>query len=221
MTSGSAPPIRVLLVDDHDIVREGILLLLQSEADLCVVGQAADGLQALEEARRLQPDVVLLDIDMPRLNGLETARRLHAAQPQVAILFLTMHNSPEIFLEAVRAAASGYVLKKAPRHELLQAIRTAAQGEACIPPELTRRLIERYRELTPAVQDAGYEALSERERQVLLAIAQGSSNREIAERLNLTASTVQTYRAHILEKLNLANTVEIVRYAIRVGLIDA
>lgn len=214
-------PIRVLLADDHDIVREGVALLLQTEADMEVVGQASDGMMALELARTLQPHVVLLDIDMPRLNGLETARRLHAEQPGVAILFLTMHNSPDVFFEAVRVAAAGYVLKKAPRQELVQAIRAAAAGEASVPPELTRMLMERYRELTPTVQDSGYQGLSERERQVMLAIAQGCSNRDIAEQLNLTASTVQTYRAHILEKLHLENTVDIVRYAIRIGLIDA
>lgn len=212
--------IRIVLAEDQSIVREGLRFLLNSKPDLEVVGEAADGLEAIDLVGQLHPDVVVLDINMPNLNGLETARRIHTTCPNIGILILTIYDNTEFFFEAIQAGASGYILKSGKADDLVNALRIVAGGDAFIPPQLTQELVKRQRSISVQEQDSGYNSLSEREREVLLGIAQGSSNRELAAQLFISPSTLQTHRTHILEKLNLSSTVDLVRYAIRIGLIE-
>lgn len=212
--------IRIVLAEDQSIVREGLRSLLDSKPGLEVVAEAADGQQAVELVRQVQPDVVLLDINMPNLNGLEAAQRIHVDFPHIGLLMLTMYDNVEFFFEAIRAGAAGYILKSDNTDELVNALRLVARGEAYLPPKLARELVERQRNMPLQTQAGGYSRLSEREREVFLGIAQGLSNRELADRLFISPSTVQTHRSHILEKLGLSSTVDLVRYAVRIGLIE-
>ncbi len=220
MTSGQAMTrIRILLADDHAIVREGVRLLLDAQPDMEVVGEAADGEQALALARELKPDLVLMDIGMPAMNGLEATRALKAAQPQTSILVLTMHEGEDYFFRILAAGASGYLLKGAGSAELLSAIRAVHQGGVYLYPTMAKKLMSDYLKN----QEGGAAAndpLTPRERQVLKLIAAGKSTREIAEELVLSSNTVQTHRLHIMEKLNLHKRSELIKYAIRRGLIE-
>jgi two-component system response regulator NreC len=211
--------IRVLIADDHTIVREGVRLLLDAQPDINVVGEAADGNQALSLARSLSPDIVLLDIGMPLMNGLEATRALKAELPKINILILTMHEGEDYFFRILAAGASGYVLKGAGSSELLNAIRAVYQGGVYLYPTMAKKLMSDYIKN----QQAGAETdpLTPRERQVLKLIAEGRTNREIAEELVLSLNTVQTHRLHLMEKLNLHNRSELIKYALRRGLIDA
>jgi len=214
------PPIRVLIAEDHSIVRDGIRLLLQSEPDFVVVAEAANGREAVARAKETQPDVAILDISMPDLGGLDATPLVKAESPQTQVLILTMHESDEYFFRALQVGASGYVLKKAATQDLLAAVRAVARGEAFLYPSVAKKLIGDYlqRVQTGAAQ-SNYARLSDRERQVLILIAEGMSNQQIAERLIISPSTVQTHRAHILEKLGLQTTADIVKYAVQHGLI--
>ncbi len=212
--------IRVVLADDHAIVREGVRLLLDAQPDMEVVGEAADGEQALALARELKPDIVLMDIGMPGMNGLEATRALKAAQPQTSILVLTMHEGEDYFFRILAAGASGYLLKGAGSAELLSALRAVYQGGVYLYPTMAKKLMSDYLKN----QEGGAAAndpLTPRERQVLKLIAEGKSNREIAEELVLSSNTVQTHRLHIMEKLNLHKRSELIKYALRRGLIQA
>lgn len=214
-------PIRILIAEDHSIVRDGVRMLLQSEADCIVVAEAANGREAIARAKETQPDVAILDISMPDLNGLEATRLLKVESPRTQVLILTMHESDEYFFRALQAGASGYVLKKAATQDLLAAVRAVARGEAFLYPSVAKKLISDY--LNRVQTDAehnDYARLSDREREVLVLIASGSSNQQIAERLVVSPSTVQTHRAHILEKLGLQTTADIVKYAVQHGLIE-
>lgn len=213
--------IRVLVVDDHTIVREGIRLLLEGSPDIEVVGEAAEGKAALSEVRTLQPDVVLMDITMPGMSGLEATRQIKAQWPEVQVLALTMHENEEYFFQILHAGASGYVLKGASSAELLSAIRAAARGDVFLHPSLARKLVGDYlRRVGVGEEQPSFDRLTPREKEVLTLIAEGYTNREIAERLVISPSTVQTHRARIMEKLNLQNRTELIKYAIRRGLID-
>lgn len=212
--------IRVVLAEDQSIVREGLRFLLNSKPDLEVVGEAADGQQAVDLVEQLQPDIVVLDINMPKLNGLEAARRIHTTFPNIGLLILTIYDNTEFFFEAIQAGAAGYILKSGKADDLIDALRIVARGEAYIPPRLAQELVKHQRSITVPEKDSGYSSLSEREREVLAGIAQGLSNRELAERLFISPSTLQTHRTHILEKLGLNGTVDLVRYAVRIGLIE-
>ncbi len=214
-------PIRVLLAEDHTIVRDGLRMLLQSAPDFTVVAEAANGREAVARAKETQPDVAILDISMPELSGLEATRLIKAESPQTQVLILTMHESDEYFFRALEAGASGYVLKKAATQDLIAATRAVARGEAFLYPSVAKKLIADYvQRAQSATEQTGYASLSEREREILLLIAEGSSNQQIAERLSVTTSTVQTHRAHILEKLGLQSTADIIKYAIQHGLIS-
>ena len=212
--------IRVLLVEDHAIVRQGVRLLLDGQADMEVVGEADEGGQALSLVERLQPGVVLMDLAMPGVNGLEATREIKRRWPTVHVIALTVHDNDEYFFEMITAGASGYVLKGADPAELLEAIRTAHQGEIFLHPPLTTKLVRDYlrRARLGEVSDS-YGSLSERERQVLRLIGEGHTTQEIADALAIAASTVQTHRAHIMEKLNLHRRSELMKYAVRRGLI--
>lgn len=213
-------PIRVLLAEDHAIVRDGLRMLLQSEPDFVVVAEATNGREAVAQAKATQPDIAILDITMPELSGLEATRLIKTDSPQTQVLILTMHESDEYFFRALEAGASGYVLKKAATQDLIAAARAVARGEAFLYPSVAKKLIGDYvRRVQTGAESSGYAALSEREREILLLIAQGLSNHQIAERLAVASSTVQTHRGHILEKLGLQTTADLVKFAVQQGLI--
>lgn len=209
---------RVLIVDDHAIVRAGLRFLLQAQPDLAVVGEAGGAQEAFRAVRELRPDVVLMDIAMPGTSGLEATRRIKAESPRTQILALTMHENEQYFFEMLRAGAAGYVVKGAPPEELIEAIRSVARGQAHLSPPLTRRLLDDY--LTRIREDRPAEdPLTEREREVLRLIAEGLTSKEIAARLDISPYTVERHRANAMGKLGLHNRAELVRYAIRRGLI--
>ncbi|MBI2862451.1 MAG: response regulator transcription factor [Chloroflexi bacterium] len=215
------PKIRVLVVDDHSVVRSGLRWLINSEPDLQVVGEATDGLEAVQKAQELQPDIVLMDITMPGLTGLEATRRIKKTNPDVAVLTLTMHESEEHFFQALQAGALGYIPKSAPDTEVLAAIRSAARGQSYLSPAMATLLVSDYidRARTGEVLDP-YERLTDREREILHLIASGFTTREIADRLTLSVNTVHNHRASLMEKLGLHSKVELMKYAVRKGLIS-
>jgi two-component system response regulator NreC len=214
--------IRVLIADDHAIVREGVRMILAREDDIEVVGEAGDGEQAMQLVAERQPDVVIMDISMPGMGGIEATRRIRAQHPQVQVLVLTMHEDETYVFQLLRAGAAGYVLKRAAAQDLVQAVRAAARGEAFLYPSVARKVVADYLTRVERGEDRErYDGLTAREKEILTLIAQGLSNQQIAERLFISIKTVQTHRAHILEKLGLHDRTELVRYAIRKGLIQA
>lgn len=216
------PKIKVLVVDDHAIVREGVRMILAKEPDLEVVGEASDGQEALERAKQLQPDVVVMDISMPGMGGIEATQTLRTTLPAVQVLALTMHEDETYVFQLLRAGAAGYVLKRAAAQDLVAAVRAAARGEAFLYPSIARKVVEDYlKRVESGEERERYDGLTAREKEILTLIASGSSNQQIAEKLFISIKTVQTHRAHILEKLGLHDRTELVRYAIRKGLIEA
>lgn len=212
-------PIRVLIADDHVVMREGMSVLLEAESDIDVVGQAGDGQEAWEKALELQPDVVLMDITMPKKSGLEVTQHLQNSLPETRVLILTMHEGDEFFFRTLQAGASGYVLKGASPDELLGAIRAVHQGGVYLYPTMATKLMNDYLS-RPASEQATYDDLTPREREILTLIAEGLTSREIAEELTISVNTVQTHRQNIMEKLDLHNKSELIKYAIRKGLIS-
>ena len=213
--------IRVLIAEDHAIVREGVRLILQAQPDIEVVGEATTGREAIALATRLRPDVVCMDVSMPDLDGLLATRRIVEECRGTAVLALTVHESDEYFFQMLKAGASGYVLKGAGSEDLLAALRTVAQGGVFLHPTVAKKLVTDYLSRTHAGEPPEHlHDLTAREREVLALIGQGLSNKDIAERLVVSLSTVQTHCAHILEKLGLNNRTELIRYAIRRGLIE-
>lgn len=214
--------IRVLLADDHAIVREGVKMILIKEPDIEVVGEASDGQEALDLVDRLKPGVVVMDISMPGMSGIEATQHVRERHPGVNVLALTMHEDESYVFKLLRAGASGYVLKRAAAQDLVQAVRAAAKGEAFLYPSVARKVVEDYLKRVETGEDRErYDGLTEREKEILTVIAQGLSNQQIAQKLYISIKTVQTHRAHILEKLGLHDRTELVRYAIRKGLIEA
>lgn len=210
---------RVLLVDDHALFREGLRLLLEQIGGFKVVGEAANGKEAVMQAQRLQPDVVVMDISMKELDGLEAARSLRLGGFTAPILFLTVHDSDSYFFRALQAGASGYVLKDAVGSDLATAMHTVYQGDVYFSPSVARRLLEAYlRRVAGGEEQNSYDLLTQREREILQLIGQGYTNREIAEKLLVSINTVQTHRLHVMEKLNLHSRAELMKYAVRLGL---
>ena len=213
--------IRVLLVDDHKMFRAGIRALIASQRDIEVVGEASTGEEALDIVSAVSPDLVLLDIGLPGIGGIEVARRLRSEHPQVQVLALTAHDRPEYFFEILAAEAAGYVLKEAAPTELFTAIRAASRGEAYFYPSVARKLLDDYlRRARSGEERESYDGLTPREREVLKLIAGGHSNREIAERLVISVNTVEVHRTRLMRKLDLHKRADLVKYAIRSGLID-
>ncbi len=216
-----AETIRVLIVDDHAILRAGVRLLLQAEPDIEVVGEAGDGQAAIAQAEALEPDVVLMDLAMPGISGLEAAREIKRRWPQVQVLALTVHRSDDYFFRMLEAGASGYVLKGADPADLLTAVRAAHSGYVFLYPSMADKLVSDYlRRVAAGEERASYDGLTEREREVLRLVAEGHTTAEIAQALYVSPHTVQSHRRAIMEKLNLHNRVELVRYAMRRGLIE-
>lgn len=208
--------IRIVLADDHTVMRRGLRLLLESHNGFKVVGEASNGREAVEQADLLKPDVVVLDVAMPNLSGIEAAQRIAAAHPQTAIVVLSMHSDEGYVLRALKAGAKGYLLKDSAEADLIDAIRAVHQGKAFFSPEISNMLVEDYvRELrTRGVEDS-YELLTSREREILQLLAEGQSNKEIATMLNLSLYTIETHRRNLQDKLNLHSLAELILYAVR------
>jgi DNA-binding NarL/FixJ family response regulator len=208
--------IRIVLADDHSVVRQGFRRILEAQSDMEIVGEASNGREALETATKLSPDVVVMDVAMPELNGIEATRRMGEAAPRTRVLALSMHKDSVYVREILRAGARGYLLKDAVDEDLIAAVRAVARGEGYLSPGVADAVLTDYRQHVTDPIDL----LTSREREVLQLIAEGKTNKEIATTLNLSVYTVDAHRGRIMEKLNLHSTGELVRFAIRKGLVD-
>lgn len=212
-------PIRVLIADDHAVVRQGLSQICDAELDMQVVGQAADGEEACRLAVQAQPDVVVIDINMPELDGVQATRRIMADNPDVGVIILTMHRQDQYVFEAIKAGARAYLLKDADSEELLQAIRAVAAGEAVLNPTIALKMMDEFRrQQTAPVGADGITTLTEREQDILRLVAQGLDNNEISNRLGLSEKTVRNRMTAIFEKLHVNNRVKAALYALRRGL---
>ena len=213
-------PIRILLADDHEVVRDGGRALLEKQADMEVIGEASDGREAARLAEELRPDVVVMDVGMPNLNGIDATRRILAAHPQIAVVMLSMHQDESYVLRSLKAGAKGYLLKESLRSDVLEAIRAVAQGRSFLTRKISRMMQEDYiQEMEQRGLEDSYELLTDREREVLQLAAEGKPNKEIAGALNISLTTVETHRTHILQKLGLHSVPELILYAVRKGII--
>lgn len=231
----SSEPIRILLADDHDILRQGLKLLFRAQQDIVIVGEARTGQEAVALAKSTQPDVVVMDISMAEMDGLEACQQIRTTQSAVQVLILTMHESEEYFLQALRVGAAGYLVKKAAPADLSNAVRTIAQGGVYLYPGLARALVRAYvaspsplaqppqaskrGEARKEKRESPLDVLTPRELEVLTLVAEGRTNQEIADQLVLSIKTVQAHRANVMEKLGLHNITHLVRFAIHYGLI--
>jgi DNA-binding NarL/FixJ family response regulator len=212
--------IRILLADDHTVVRDGLRALLEREPDMTVVAEAADGRESVRLAGEELPDVVLMDLAMPNMNGIEATRRIVAANPRLAVVILSMHQDESYVLGSLNAGAKGYLLKDSLRKELIDAIRAVHQGRSFVTRKVSRILHEDYvSQLHQRGLEDSYELLTDREREILQLIAEGRTNKEVAGLLNISPTTVETHRTHILRKLDLHSIPELILYAVRKGII--
>lgn len=209
--------IKVLLAEDHTIVRKGLRSLLDGEADIQVVGEADDGQQAVEKAQLLLPDMVLMDITMPVLNGLEATRQIKSLHPRIRVVVLTVHSTQEYVFQILQAGGSGYVPKQAAVSELIQAIRTVYQGGSFLSPSVSRQAVDEYGRLAAAMEDK-FDKLTPREREVLQMVAEGRTNLQIANLMHVTIKTVEAHRASLMNKLGLHSIAELTKYAVRKGI---
>lgn len=210
--------LRILLADDHKMFRDGLRPLLEGTPGLSVAGEAADGHEAVRLAAELRPDVVVMDISMPDLNGIEATRRIRAVAPGTRVIVLSMHADRRFVTEALKAGACGYLLKDSAFAELVEAIRSAAQGRAFLSRAITDVVVQDYVGLARQEDGSAFAILSAREREVLQLVAEGSSTKEIADRLAISVKTVETHRRQIMERLGLRSVAELTKYAIREGL---
>jgi two-component system response regulator NreC len=213
-------PIRILVVDDHTLMRQGIRALLEDESDITVVGEAENGRIALQLVEELHPDVVLMDIAMPLLNGLDATYQIKRDHPEVTVLVLTMYDHEEYIRPVLTAGASGYVLKYAAANELVEAIRVVYQGEAVLSPGVTRLVLEDYLRQGKVQSETELDQLTPREREVLQLIAEGYTNKEISDILSLSIKTVKSHRTNLMQKLDLHNQGDIIKYAIQKKIIE-
>ncbi len=217
--------IRVLLIDDHELVRSGIKALLEKSEDIRVVGEAGEGHEALECIKETNPDVVLLDISLPGLNGLEVAAKARKDSPRLRIVFLSMHSNEEYVLQAHKIGASGYVLKQSSTRELELSVRSAKKGETFLSPAISNTVVSDYMARLSGgnVRKPGvnpYEVLTSRQREILQLIAEGFSSKEIAQKLGLSINTIEVHRANLMDRLNIHDIAGLVRYAIQTGIIE-
>jgi DNA-binding NarL/FixJ family response regulator len=213
----SVGKIRILLVEDHETVREGLRMIVSAQPDMEVVGEAGDGRAAIERAQELQPDVVVMDVSMPRMNGLKATGKLLELCPQTKVLTLTRHTDDGYLQELLRAGASGYVLKQSAPTELLRAIRTVATGGKYLDPAITGKVMGNYVSRRTSVRADAQASISEREAEVLRLIAWGYSNKEIGARLELSVKTIEAHKANAMRKLDMHSRIDIVRYALLQG----
>jgi two-component system response regulator NreC len=213
--------IRILLADDHTVVRKGLRLLLESVPEFQVIADASSGREAVALAEQHMPDVVVMDVAMPILNGIEAARQITAKLPQTAVVFLSMHGDESYVLRALKAGARSYLLKDSAEYDLIQAVRAVSEGKAFFSPAISKMLVEDYmRQMQERGVEDSYELLTTREREVLQLLAEGKSNKDAAALLNLSLYTVETHRSNIFQKLNLHSGAELILYAIRKGVIS-
>jgi two-component system response regulator NreC len=213
-------PVRILLADDHTVMRNGLRLLLERQPHLQVVGEAADGRQAVALSESASPDVVIMDIAMPNLNGIEATRQIVNRNPRTAIAILSMHSDESYVIRALKAGARAYLLKDSAEADLLAAVRALTEGKSFFSPAISKILVEDYmRQLESRGAEDTYELLTNREREILQLLAEGRTNKEVANMLNLSLYTVETHRTHILQKLNLHSVPELILYAVRKGII--
>jgi two-component system response regulator NreC len=204
-----ARQIRILLADDHAVVRDGLRALLERQSDMAVVAEAGDGRECVQMAENHLPDVVLMDVAMPEMNGIEAARRIIAASPKTGVVMLSMHRDESYVLRSLKAGARGYLLKDSPREDVLSAVRAASEGRSFLSRKVSRMLQE-----SRGLEDS-YELLTGREREILQLLAEGKANKDVAHLLNISLTTVETHRGHILQKLSLHSTAELILYAVR------
>lgn len=213
--------IRILLADDHTVVRKGLRLLLESNPGFEVIADAADGREAVTLAEKLAPDVVVMDVAMPVLNGIEAARQISQKNPDAAIVFLSMHSDESYVLKALKSGARAYLLKDSAEQDLINAVIAVREGKAFFSPVISKMLVEDYmRQMRDRAVEDSYDLLTTREREVLQLLAEGRNNKEVATLLGLSAYTVETHRGNILQKLNLHNQAELILYAVRKGVIS-
>jgi DNA-binding NarL/FixJ family response regulator len=213
--------VRILLADDHTLVRNGLRKILQERDDWEVVGEAGDGRETVRQAAELKPDIAILDITMPLLNGIEATRQLVRRQPDLRVLILSMHATEAYIVQALKAGARGYLLKDSADTELIRAVAALAIGKSYFSPAVSKVMLDDYvRHLADKGIEDRYESLSEREREIFQLVAEGHSNKQIATMLYLSPATIDTHRSHILQKLDVHNTAELVLYAVRRGVIS-
>jgi len=207
------------VADDHTILRQGIKALLENQEEIEVVGEARDGREVIKISEELSPDVILMDIAMPGLNGLEATRRIKKKFPRVKVLVLTMYTHEEYIFQILNAGANGYLVKETAFHDLISAIKAVYRGEAFMSPSISKKVINNYIQVSQGKEEV-HDVLTTREREILQLIAEGNSNKEIAKTLFVSPKTVETHRTHIMDKLNIHNSTGLIKYAIRKGIID-
>ena len=214
--------IRILLADDHNLIRRGLRLLIEQQPELTVVGEAEDGRQAVAQAAQLKPDVAVLDIGMPNLNGIEAAKQItESAESRTSVVILSMYSDETYILRALKAGARAYLLKDSAETDLVRAIQSVADGKSFFSPRVSQVLLDDYvQKLKRTGGESSYDLLTAREREVLQLVAEGKSNKDVADLLNLSVYTVETHRSHIMEKLNLKGVPELILYAVRKGIIS-
>jgi len=211
---------RVLLADDHQLMRSGVRLMLEREPDIAVVGEAGDGREAVALAKTLKPEVVVMDIGMPNLNGIEAALQMTQHDPELAVVMLSMHSDESYVLRALKAGARGYLLKDSAEADLIKAVHVVAGGKSFFSPAVSKVLLDDYvRKLKRSGAEDAYDLLTPREREILQLVAEGKSNKDVANLLNLSVYTVESHRSNLMEKLNLKGVPELILYAVRKGII--
>jgi DNA-binding NarL/FixJ family response regulator len=212
---------KILIADDHTIFRQGLKMLLEQEDDMEVVGEAGNGLEALDLAKKLKPEVLLLDIAMPEMDGVQVAQKLKKILPEIKVIVLTTHAEDQFIFEFLKLGVSGYVLKDSASQELIYSIRKSKDGMAFIDPSISKKVMEKFTQVTGGKKDfIDYGKLSDREKEVLQVVAEGNSNKEVAEKLFISPKTVENHKANIMKKLNIHDRVGLTKYALRLGLID-